>query len=86
MSPVVVKEKGKAEKRKKDEKEKTNSETETVTPPAKQVSIYFSVCLIARTQQTSKTAEPIWLKVVSHMTSGKIYGSTKLNKFRLEKK
>ena len=38
MSPVVVKEKGKAEKRKKDEKEKTNSETETVTPPAKQVS------------------------------------------------
>ena len=40
MSPVVVKEKGKAEKRKKDEKEKTNSETETVTPPAKQVSIY----------------------------------------------
>ena len=50
MSPVVVKEKGKAEKRKKDEKEKTNSETETVTPPAKQVSIYFSVCLIARSQ------------------------------------
>jgi len=39
MSPVVVKEKGKAEKRKKDEKEKTNNETETVTPPAKQVSI-----------------------------------------------
>ncbi|XP_023347731.1 THO complex subunit 5 homolog B, partial [Eurytemora carolleeae] len=37
MSPVVVKEKGKAEKRKKDEKEKTNNETETVTPPAKQV-------------------------------------------------
>ena len=50
MSPVVVKEKGKAEKRKKDEKEKTNSETETVTPPAKQVSIYFSVSLIARSQ------------------------------------
>lgn len=42
MSPVVVKEKGKAEKRKKDEKEKTNNETETVTPPAKQVSIYTS--------------------------------------------
>ena len=40
MSPVVVKEKGKAEKRKKDEKEKTNNEIETVTPPAKQVSIY----------------------------------------------
>lgn len=42
MSPVVVKEKGKAEKRKKDEKEKTNNEIETVTPPAKQVSIYTS--------------------------------------------